>query len=81
MLLGAWQVLLAVGHRSCHRALRPGAFAQARLKNPGVDSLWLAAIRMELRADRKKEADALMAKALQVRAALESCTPSPTAFS
>ena len=64
--LRTWQVLLAVETVLQPSCLRRAACVQARLKNPGVDSLWLAAIRMELRADRKKEADALMAKALQV---------------
>lgn len=39
---------------------------QARLKNPGNELIWLAAVRTELRADRKKEAESLLAKALQV---------------
>lgn len=39
---------------------------QARLKNPGNDVLWLAAVRTELRADRKKDAENLLAKGLQV---------------
>lgn len=45
---------------------------QARLKNHGSDSLWLAAIRTELRAEKKKEAEALVAKALQVRCRLST---------
>lgn len=40
---------------------------QARLKNAGNDELWLAAIRTEQRASNSKAAEALMAKALQVR--------------
>lgn len=40
---------------------------QARLKNPKQDQLWLAAIRTELRSGNNKAADALMAKALQVK--------------
>ena len=39
---------------------------QARLKNPGVEDLWLAAVRTELRAEKKRDAEALLAKALQV---------------
>lgn len=39
---------------------------QARLKNAENDNIWLAAVRTELRAERKKEADSLLAKALQV---------------
>lgn len=39
---------------------------QARLKNPKSDQLWLAAVRMELRAGNTKAAEATMAKALQV---------------
>lgn len=31
--------------------------------------MWLAAVRTELRADKKKEAEVLIAKALQVRPA------------
>jgi hypothetical protein len=38
---------------------------QARLRNPKNDELWLAAVRMEQRAERTKEAETLMAKALQ----------------
>jgi len=37
----------------------------ARKKNPATPGLWLAAIRAELRHGNKKEADALLAKALQ----------------
>ncbi|CDY21966.1 BnaC09g00720D [Brassica napus] len=37
----------------------------ARKKNPHVDELWLAAIRVELRHDNKREAEHLMSKALQ----------------
>jgi pre-mRNA-processing factor 6 len=37
----------------------------ARKKNPATPELWLAAIRAELRNGNKKEADALLAKALQ----------------
>ena len=37
----------------------------ARKKNPATPELWLAAIRAELRHANKKEADALLAKALQ----------------
>ena len=39
---------------------------QARLKNPGNEDLWLAAVRTELRAEKKKDAEVLVAKALQV---------------
>lgn len=39
---------------------------QARLKNPGNDFIWLAAVRTELRSERKKEAESLLAKGLQV---------------
>lgn len=50
--------------------MQPSADAQlvlqARLKNPGVEDLWLAAVRTELRAEKKKDAEALIAKALQV---------------
>uniref|UniRef100_A0A0E0MU99 Uncharacterized protein n=1 Tax=Oryza rufipogon TaxID=4529 RepID=A0A0E0MU99_ORYRU len=37
----------------------------ARKKNPATPELWLAAVRAELRHRNKKEADALLAKALQ----------------
>ena len=37
----------------------------ARKKNPATPGLWLAAIRAELRHGNKKEADDLLAKALQ----------------
>uniref|UniRef100_A0A452YKD7 Uncharacterized protein n=1 Tax=Aegilops tauschii subsp. strangulata TaxID=200361 RepID=A0A452YKD7_AEGTS len=37
----------------------------ARKKNPATPELWLAAIRAELRHGNKKEADSLLAKALQ----------------
>ena len=40
---------------------------QARLKNPKSPQLWLAAVRTEARAQNTKAAEALMAKALQVR--------------
>lgn len=40
------------------------------MKNPGNDDLWLAAVRTELRAEKKKDADALIAKALQVQSLL-----------
>ena len=39
---------------------------QGRLKNPGNEDLWLAAVRTELRAEKKKDAEVLLAKALQV---------------
>lgn len=38
---------------------------RARLKNPKNDQLWLEAIRVELRANLKDIAMAMMAKALQ----------------
>jgi len=41
------------------------AGAQARLKNPRSEDLWLAAIRLEQRAGSAKAAEAAMAKALQ----------------
>ena len=47
---------------------------QARLKNPGDEDLWLAAVRTELRAERKRDAEALLAKALQVNIYVHCCT-------
>jgi hypothetical protein len=40
---------------------------QARLKNPKSPPLWLAAIRLEVRANNGKAAETQLAKALQVR--------------
>lgn len=39
---------------------------QARKKNPKKPELWMAAIRTERRAGNSKEAESLLAKALQV---------------
>ena len=45
---------------------------QGRSKNLKEPDIWLAAVRTEQRAGQPKAADALMAKALQVRNALPS---------
>ena len=39
---------------------------QARLKNPGSDILWLAAVHTEQRTGNAKAAETLLAKGLQV---------------
>jgi hypothetical protein len=55
--------------RVCARVLAPTcALGQARHRNAKEDELWLAAIRTEQRVGSTKAAEALLAKALQVRA-------------
>jgi pre-mRNA-processing factor 6 len=62
-----WRALARVEERTGALPKARSTLEQGRRHNPKNEELWLAAVRMEQRAGNTKAAEALMAKALQVR--------------